>query len=371
MILRNIQYDIPSAGYLLFAVFLLLVMFWFLHFLRRQFANHFNRAYTDQILIPHASVIYWTKAFLFCFAWIFAVIALMQPKGNEQYLNPGKQEDQSTKNEKRRKPHEMIFLLDASASMSVKDAHGGISRLEYAKEIGDEMISRLNGQNASLHAFTSESMQLSPSTLDYLFVRLMLRDLKINEGETEGTDLLKALKAIRQQYFPQPTNSLKTLVILTDGGDTHLESLKGPEKEKALEAILNVVNGAQEDHLRVYTIGLGSKQGKEIPGISFEGKPVLSAENESLLRKLSIRGRGEYYDANEENVVSIADRLFKSLAQDNPFVHEGEKIENQDESASGFDLYFQYPLFLAILCLLTALSLPANFAKPLRAGKQL
>ena len=45
--------------------------------------------------------------------------------------------------------------------MSVKDTRTGISRLDEAKEIVDETVSRLKGENASLWAFTAEPTRLS------------------------------------------------------------------------------------------------------------------------------------------------------------------------------------------------------------------
>src|SRR5690606_21686855 len=114
-----------------------------------------------------------------------------------------------------RKAHDVIFLVDASASMSVADMRGGLSRFNYAKEIVDAAISKLQGESVALSAFTSGVTVLSPLTMDYFFVRIMLKQMQINEGDIAGTNLVEAIAVTREQYFPFITPSLKSLIILT------------------------------------------------------------------------------------------------------------------------------------------------------------
>jgi Ca-activated chloride channel homolog len=376
MIFPSIQYDFPQAAYLLFAVPMWIWLFWILFRYRMQILERFKISEVlSALLLPRQTAIYWGKACCFSLAWIFSVLALMQPKGNERYplsdtqgnIAPARQ-GPLQKVEIKRKAHEVIFLIDASASMSVVDTRVGISRLDYAKEIASAIISQLRGENVSLYAFTSETMQLSPSTNDYLFVRLMLRQLKINEGETSGTDIYQAMAEMRNRYFAIPSPTLKTLVLLSDGGDTHLESLSGSAREKALAAIVNTVDGAAERHLRVFTIGLGSKEGKTIPGITYQGKPVISALEEEVLRQLSEKGRGRYFFANEFTPLDIANRITEAMAQDKPYEEEETLTQQaqarlQKKNFLVYDSYFQIPLGLALLFLALAILLPDTWRK--------
>jgi Ca-activated chloride channel family protein len=253
----------------------------------------------------------------------------------------------------------VIFLVDASASMGVKDTRNGESRFNYAKEIVDEVISGLRGDNVALWAFTSEPTMLSPLTLDYLFVRLRLRQMSINAGNIPGTSFDNALAKLRKEYFSNISPRHRTLVILSDGGDTQLEGMSGEQKSKEIANITNLVKNADVLNLHVYTVGLGTKEGGTVPDVAFEGKPVTSHLDNQLLIELAKRGRGDYYFANEMNTVEIARRLISKIEKESSF----ETVHKQELSMLGgddliYDLYFQVPLAIAILFLLIAIFLP-------------
>ena len=72
--------------------------------------------------------------------------------------------------------------------MAVVDTRVGESRLDYAKEIIDELVSQLDGEEVALYSLTSEMTLLVPPTNDYLYLRLMLHQVGYNEGDVYGTD---------------------------------------------------------------------------------------------------------------------------------------------------------------------------------------
>lgn len=365
MTFQSIVYGFPAAAYLLFVLPFIFWFFWSLYYYRLKLIKGIiSDTFIDTILIKHQGGAYWVKVALICLAWLLGVLALMDPKGNGHYPQLAAPQQERQKNIIKRKAHDVIFLLDVSASMNVKDARSKISRFEYAKNIGDEILRKLTNENGSLHVFTSETMQLSPSTWDYLFLRLMLRQAQINEGETAGTNIGKALTSIQKQYYPQPTPRLKTLILLTDGDDTSLEGLTGSAREKAIETITDAISNAEANHLRVYVVGIGSRDGKEIPGISYKGKPVISALQEDLLRKISEKGRGRYYDGNDYSPIQIADDILAKRAMDTPFFEDEIKPRGDEESFLIYDHYFQFPLGIAILCLILTMVIPdTNFMK--------
>lgn len=365
MTFQSIVYGFPSAAYLLFILPLIFWFFWSLYFYRlRLIKDIISDTFIDTLLIRHQGGTYWVKVGLICLAWFLGVLALMDPKGNGHYPKLAAPQQKTQKTIVKRKAHDVIFLLDVSASMNVKDARSGISRLEYAKNIGDEILRKLTNENASLHVFTSETMQLSPSTWDYLFLRLMLRQAQINEGETAGTNIGKALKTIQKHYYSQSTPRLKTLILLTDGDDTSLEGLTGGVRDKAIETIIDAIPNAEANHLRVYAVGTGTRKGKEIPGISYEGKPVISSLQEDVLKKISEKGRGRYYDGNDYSPIQIADDILAKMAMDTPFFEDEIKPKGNEEAVLIYDHYFQFPLGMAILCLILAMVIPdTNFMK--------
>ncbi len=360
---QDIRYGFPEAAYLFFAVPLFLWLFWslFQYRLRRQM--HFaSPEILKVILIPRSSPLFWGKSLAFCFAWIFAALALMQPMGYGYYPAGTTSIQSSTHSQqavRQRKAHEIILLIDASSSMSIADSRNNTTRLSFAKEIADAIVSRLKGQTAALVAFTSQITQLAPPTTDYLFVRQMLRELLINEGGIPGTSLIDALKELRQRFFSEPSTLRKTVVLISDGGDTDIEASQGAEREKFIKRMLEPLEDSERNNLQVFTIGVGSVQGAAIPNISFEGKPVLSVLDADLLQKISKEGRGKYYFANEMSPINLAAEIVNAMGEESPAARKEtlEQVTNREDDLV-HDFYYQIPLGLAILLLTGVLLLP-------------
>lgn len=352
MNLQDLVYLWPKAAYLLFILVLLVILFVTLFLYRkRQLETYAEPALLSKLMIPRIDFLFWIKAIAFGLTWILATLALMQPVSYGEY--PEELRKKGSGSVRQLKPHDVILLIDASASMSVKDTREGISRFDKAKEIADQIISKLNGDNVALHTFTSEPIQISPLTLDYLFVRLVLQQIQINEGGAEGTDLQAALSGMRKLYFDRPDSTQKTLILISDGGDTRYETTTGPAQAQRLDAILASITDAKKENLIVYTIGVGSEHGATIPGITYEGKPVTSALDSTLLKALGI-----YFPAYEYEAMNIANAIIKEMNQKSEYVTEQTKTDNLIHT-----LYYQIPLGIAILLLAMALLLPDNFYK--------
>ncbi len=309
--------------------------------------------------------------------WFFGTIALMQPEkhGPKNYVADHQREILDEKivdnieQEKllvKRRACDVIFLLDASASMQVNDTRQLHSRLDYAKEIVDEMISGLDGQNVVLYTFTSALTPVVPSTLDYFFTRLMLKDIHINYGDIAGTDLFEALDQISRKHFLTPSKKQKVLVLLTDGGDTYLDSLAKPERQKQLQIMLEKVKQYKDQNVRIFTIGLGSREGSVVPEVEFEGKPVLSTIDTELLSQLGQQGRGQYFFANDYSALTLAESVVNILKSENNYIEE-EKTPQKKLQRSIIETdpmsilkkrLFQVPLGLALLLLAVELILP-------------
>lgn len=367
---QDIFYNNPKAVYLLLGVFPIAWMFLLLYRHRQQVYEQFaKKDVIKNLVIPHSKGLYIAKSVAICLAWIFATFALMSPHGYGKYplemSLAAKQKPESTierQVKKRMRPHDVILMVDSSASMSVADARSNTTRLEAAKEIAEEIIRNLKGESVSIYAYTSEVIQESPSTLNYLFARLMLRQIGINEGGTEGTDITKTLEFIHKRYLNEETPRKKTVILLSDGGDTKIESLTGSQKEQAINAMLRQLKDVEKSQLSVYTIGVGSRNGRQIPGIVFEGKPVQSSLDEEILKRISQKGQGRYYSSNEFSVLDLATDLVKSIQKNVPTIEE-QRIVNAstvDQENLIKNLYYQYPLAVSILFLAIALVLPAT-----------
>jgi Ca-activated chloride channel family protein len=306
-------------------------------------------------------------------AWIFGCLALMGPKGNLHYLPFSNQaeaiQNQSVANSDqqllRRKAHDVIFVVDTSASMSVPDARQGRTRLEEAKDILDEIVSHLSGENVALDAFTSQLTPLVPPTLDYLFTRLVIKQLHINEVDVGGTNIGSALESARKDLPSTQWNKLYTFILMSDGGDHTIEGEEGAKRQKAIEDIVQKLESFNSLNYRLFSIGMGSLEGQTIPNVTDQGKPVHSKLESDLLQQLAQQGRGTYYEANQWNAWRLATDLVNQMGKDAPYEEQAQsslggqrKVRPAQEEDRTYDLYFQIPLGLSILFLLLTLILP-------------
>lgn len=374
MIPYDFHYQWPSGAYLILTSFFSIFLFWKLYNARRKLT------FAKGMVSERSATLYWMKAFLFSTVLALCGIALMGPVGNGHYpegtLPPSLLAPKGSQPlQLKRKAHDVIFLLDVSASMSVTDTNLQKTRLEYAKEIADAIVAGLNGEAIALYTFTSKTQQQSPLTNDYIFIRLTLKETQINEGGIPGTDITDALAQMQKLYYPPEStktemSKLKTLIILTDGEDTALEAL--PEEQRQIKemALANLVRGASANNLRVYTIGMGTAAGGVIPNVTYAGNPVHSHLNATLLQQIAKIGRGKYFEANRYSTPQLSKELLADIAKDPPYYEENQQeILNAllhsllGDSGLIYDRYIQLFIGLALLCLAAALLLPDLFRK--------
>lgn len=367
---HSLQYDFLGAAGLLLLLFPIIGSLFLLYRYRQNRLSAFAQPHVlDSVVEKREPIIFWLKVLLLAIAWTCGVLSLMQPKGNERYITTSPdgqvkiEKSGDSKKTLRRNPHEVIFLIDASASMGIADVSGK-RRLDVAKEIIDDVIRQLKGENVSLFAFTSSTMQIVPSTLDYLFTRLMLQQIEINEGETTGTDIKLALAFVRELFFGKSSQKTKTLILLSDGGDTRLFRLSPESEEKVIDEIISPIVDAKEKHLRVFTVGLGSLKGEKIPEVTFKGQPVISQLEEPLLHQLSAEGKGEAFVVGNMTSFQIAQKLAQRIAKEESFIDPSTSPpESQNSQTHLFDLYFQIPLGIAIIALAAYLVIPNTHKK--------
>lgn len=369
MIVDDLHFVLPQAASLILAFLIFLVLFWLLFNRQQNFQNKF----ISDVIVKSSALIFWTKAFALCIVWTLACVALMQPFGNERY--PEREKIGKLRDSKKslnaqfvqqKKAHDILILIDVSASMSVPDAREGLTRLTFAKDIADEIVRALRGENVALYSFTSETLELVPLTSDYLFARLLLRDLQIDQGGGDGTNILQALQEMRRRYFEKPSERLKTVILLSDGGDNHLEVSGISARDQEINKILQPIVDAKSQHLRVFTIGLGSTQGALIPNLIYQGKSVSSALDQELMEKLAKAGEGVYIFANQFSAPEIAQEVIKQFQKSSPAISE-ETITRAFSAENKVDFirdwYYQTPLGIAIVLLAGILFWPDVWLK--------
>ena len=358
---REILFNLPQVAWLI----LLLIPFFLAQFALSHYRKKMQSTYTTPSLLPRlltarSPLLRVTKNVGWGVIWALACLALMEPFGNIRYSSLSSRSPSAA--QPRSVPHEVIFLVDTSASMRVPDGYNGQSRLDTAKAIMEDILRQLHGQTVSLYAFTSELSAVVPATLDYIFTRLMINDLHIDQGDVGGTCFASVLTALKQQAFPEPALKRYTIFMLTDGGDTQLEALTGSAKEQEKEAILNALPDPQQFHIKLFTIGLGSLTAQPIPNVTSDGKPVLSKLEPDILQSLAEHERGKYYMAEKWTSWNLAQEIVAQM-NENDFsdlkgAHAERKVAAINKEDVIVDLYYQIPLGLVLLFYFLNLLLP-------------
>jgi len=357
VIWRSIDFVWGESAFLLLFVPILLCAYALLERYRRRCLESFGDEHVLSIIVVQRSKwLFWIKVGLLAAALTFGIGAMMRPRGNPQAPIPltAEEEKQLASGQMRRR-HDILFLVDVSASMGVAD--NGVARtqrLGIAKELVDSVVSQLRGENVALTAFTTQVLSIVPLTTDYLFTRLMLHNLNINEGNTEGTDLIQALSSASSTFNKTPNSVAKTLVLVSDG-DNHF--VNGSGRSKQLEAVRAVAAHLKEQGIHVIALGVGSEKGGKVPDIKYHGEPVESAQVPEALERIA--SPDSYYNADLHSILWVAQRVKQEIeARTTLQAPEGNLAAREAQGAFVYDDYFQYPLAVALLALALFLCLP-------------
>lgn len=358
---ENIEFQFPNAGYLIILLIPLLIgQFALISHRKKQQCLYGEPHLLPYLLRPRSRLVRDTKICGWILIWILICAALMSPFGNSRYsaaagLHHLDMQQQTMQTE-------VIFLVDTSASMGVPDGYDGQTRLESAKILMEEVLRQLKGQTVAVYAFTSELTSLVPPTLDYIFTRISIRDLHIDEGDSGGVQFASVLSSLKERAFPYPSSKQYVVLLMTDGGDTNLEKLTGEENKQERIRILQAISDSKELHLRLLTIGFGSLNAQTIPRVTYQGQSVTSKLEPVLLEMLAEKGRGKYFQADKWNAWPLSKALIEEINLDSGKNNKLEGSARKFVEANGsdliVDLYYQIPLGLALFFYMIYFLLP-------------
>ena len=237
----------------------------------------------------------------------------------------------------RRRGVDIMLALDTSYSMNAEDV--APSRLTKAKAEIRAFLSRLKGDRIGLVTFAGSAVVQCPLTLDYGAISLFLDVASTESVPDPGTSLAAAITTADSAFIAKE-RKYKVLVIVTDGEDL----------EGQIEA---AVDKAREAGVIIYTLGIGTPEGRPIPvrdakGDVVEyrkdpgGQVVISRLGEKALAQIATRTGGRYFRASTSE--SELDDLYGEISQ-------MEKKELESRLYQNFEDRYQVPLSLAILLL--------------------
>jgi len=270
---------------------------------------------------------YRLKAVFIMAAFVFMVIALSRPQWGYT-MRPVK-----------RHGLDIMVVIDVSKSMLTQDVLP--SRLERTKLAIKDLVMKLNGSDhIGLIAFAGDAMVMCPLTYDYNGFLLSLDDLSVDSIPRGGTDISQAIDEAVKAYQNLP-DSDKAVVLVTDGEDQEGDALVAARR-------------AKDKGVRIFTVGVGTRQGDLIQvtsadgGVQFlkdaGGNVVKSHLNENLLQQIAYITGGAYVRSGgaQFGLDYLYDRQLSKLKK-----HDAEAKE-----AKLYDERFQWPLTLAFVFLL-------------------
>jgi Ca-activated chloride channel family protein len=235
---------------------------------------------------------------------------------------------------------DVFILLDVSLSMDAEDIKP--NRLEKAKYQISNLIQKLHGDRIGLIIFAGKAYIQFPLTTDYSAASLFLSAVDVNSVPQQGTAIGSAINLAVQSFDSSSTE--KVIIAITDGEDHEGD-------------VMDAVDKAVSNGIKIYTIGLGSTGGVPIPVhnnrgdmVGFkkdnEGNSVLTKLDEESLKQIASAGYGEYFRGN--NYEDYLDKIYNNLS-------ELKKSEFGVKKVTDYEDRFYYFLIPAILLLIIEL----------------
>ncbi len=236
----------------------------------------------------------------------------------------------------KRKGVEIIIALDVSNSMLAEDIEP--NRLERAKRSISKMIDQLHNDKIGFIVFAGDAYIQVPVTTDYSAVKMFLSTINTDIVPKQGTAISSAIELAMRSYDPE-SELEKALIIITDG-----ENHTGNPIQMAQEA--------NEQGIKISTIGMGSTRGSPIPirqrngqvvyQKDQEGNTVISKLDETTLKRIAAEGDGTYVRAN--NARTGLNELYREI-------NKMTEKEIESKVYTAFEHRFQYLVGLALFFL--------------------
>jgi Ca-activated chloride channel family protein len=327
--------NFAQAQYLLL---LLLVPFFFviqavvLKIRKKRIRKFGDEALVSRLMPSYSEGKTWIRLVLFSIGFIFFIIGLSRPQIGARLK------------EHETKGAEIMIVLDVSNSMLAEDYSP--NRLERAKLAISRLVDKLRDERIGLIVFAGNSFVQLPITTDYVSAKMFLNSISTESVPVQGTAMGDAISTAMKSFSLQSEKS-RAVIVITDGENHEDDPVSAAQQ-------------AAELGVRVFTIGVGSPEGKPIP---FEGELlkdkngdiVVTRLDESILRDVADAGNGLYVRAGTSEFGL------------NPVINEIKKMEDEKYSSVVFEEYDeQFMNFFAIALIFFVLEMLVGDRKPKR-----
>ena len=226
-----------------------------------------------------------------------------------------------------------MVALDISKSMQCDDVYP--SRLEFAKNKFNHLLSNLTNEKIGILGFSNQPFLIAPITSDYSSIKFLISHLDLEYTYTKGSNIMEALIG---------TNNLlkkfksKALIIFTDGTDNR--------------SFTNEIEYAKKNDIKVFIYGIGTVKG----GIIKDKETILKDSNGNIvitklnsnIKQLALQTGGIYltYSIKSSDIKQFTNLIKEQFKNE---VLRDLKIQNNTE-------LFYIPLGFALIFFILSIS---------------
>ncbi len=311
--------------WLLLAIPAIILLFLGVLFWQRSAQKRFANSTLLKKLSPERSLFKPVlKIFVLSLAILCLVIALVNPK-------------MGTKLETvKREGVDLVFAIDVSKSMLAEDI--APNRMEKSKQLVTQIINNLGSDRIGIIAYAGSAYPQLPITTDYSSAKLFLSQMNTDMLSSQGTAISEAIE-LAKTYYNDEEQTNRVLFIVSDGEDHVGESS-------------NIAEQANQEGIRIFTIGVGETTGGPIPlkrnGIvqsykkDQDGETVITQLDEQTLKDIASEANGEYiYGKNTSEVTDKVKEILNGM----------DKKEFEAKQFADFKDQFQWFLGAGLLLL--------------------
>ena len=284
---------------------------------RRKIRKFGDEGLVMKLMPSYAKGKVWVRLILFSIGFFFFVIGLSRPQIG------AKLKEHETKGA------EIMIVLDVSNSMLAEDYSP--NRLDRAKLAISRLVDKLREDRIGLIVFAGNSFVQLPITTDYVSAKMFLNSISTESVPVQGTAIGDAISTAVRSFSAQSEKS-RAIVVITDG-ENHEDDPVGAAKQAA------------ELGIKVYTIGVGSPEGKPIP---MDGELLKDKDGEIVVTRLDEKVLQEVAEAGNGVYVRAGNSEFGL----NPVIEDIRKLDDEKYSSIVFEEYdeqFMYFLGFALL----------------------
>ncbi|RXG18083.1 Ca-activated chloride channel family protein [Leeuwenhoekiella aestuarii] len=271
------------------------------------------------------------KLIVFCLALACMTVALVNPKIGTKLETV------------KREGVDVVFAVDVSKSMDAEDI--APSRIDKAKQLVTQIINNLGSDRVGIIAYAGSAYPQLPITTDYSSAKMFLNSMNTDMLSSQGTAIKDAIE-LAKTYYNDEEQTNRVLVIISDGEDHEGDAA-------------SIAESAQEQGIRIFTVGVGSEAGDRIPikrnGVvqSYKkdqnGETVITKLDAETLKQIAAEANGEYIDGNSTQ--KVVDKMKTALSQMDKKEFEAKQFADFKDQFQWFVAAALFLLFIDVFLL--------------------